>query len=233
MQFWHDVNQLPHDVEECMHSWKPLEKEGFELALFDNESARDFIARRLGPHYGSAYDRCYHPAMQSDYFRLCYIFVEGGCYLDADDVYHGPHFEHHFSDGRLRIQPLCYDASTHEMVPSSIFTEPGTNATTWTFYFNNNPIIARREHPIVERALERATEALHRHAAGELPEIQSTTGPGNLTKTIFDLATEYGAIESALLVLHDWEHVATSKWPLSYRHDARNWRLSNQRVYQG
>ena len=67
---------------------------------------------------------------------------------------------------------------------------------------------------------------------GELPEIQSTTGPGNLTRSIFDLAKEHGETERALLVLRDWEDVATSKWPLSYRRDARNWRLSNQREYQ-
>ena len=67
---------------------------------------------------------------------------------------------------------------------------------------------------------------------GELPEIQSATGPGNLTKSIFDLATEHSDIERTVLVLRDWEDVATSKWPLSYRDDARNWRLSNQQHYR-
>jgi hypothetical protein len=158
--------------------------------------------------------------------------MEGGCYLDADDVYHGAAIEHLFNDGRLRIQPLCYDISTNQMVPPSVFTELGANASTWIFYFNNNPLIAVNGHPIVKRALAKATEALERPTAGELPEIQSTTGPGNLTKSIFDLATEQGEIERALLVLCDWEDIAINKWSLSYRHDARNWRLSNQREYQ-
>jgi len=233
VQFWNDLNQLPGDVRECIESWRNLEKQGFKVLLFDDDRARDFIARRLGPRHKKAYGRCHHPAMQSDYFRLCYILAEGGCYLDADDVYHGPAIEHLFSDGRLRIQPLCYDVSTNQMVPPSVFTEPGANASSWIFYFNNNPLIAIQGHPIVDRALAKATEALERPAAGQLPEIQSTTGPGNLTKSIFDLATEHGEIERALLVLRDWEDIATSKWPLSYRHDARNWRLSNQRDYQG
>lgn len=233
VQFWDDLNQLPADVRECIQSWRKLEALGYKLLLFDDDGARDFISRTLGPRYKEAYSRCYHPAMQSDYFRLCYILIEGGCYLDADDVYHGPAIDHLFGDGRLRIQPLCYDISTNQMIPSSVFTEPGAHASSWIFYFNNNPLLAVRGHPIVKRALLRATEALERYAAGDLPEIQSTTGPGNLTKSVFDLATEQSAIEDTLLVLCSWEGVATSRWPLSYRRDTRNWRLSNQREYRG
>jgi len=124
--------------------------------------------------------------MQSDYFRLCYIFVEGGCYVDADDVYRGAEIEHLFSDGRLKIQPLCYDISTEEMVPTPVFADPGANELNWIFYFNNNPLIAISKHPILERALSSATSSLESNGQSELPEIQSTTGPGNLTKSIFD-----------------------------------------------
>ena len=73
VQFWNDLNQLPGDVRECIESWWKLEEQGFEVLLFDDDRARDFIGRRLGSRYEKAYDRCYHPAMQSDYFRLCYI----------------------------------------------------------------------------------------------------------------------------------------------------------------
>ena len=89
-----------------------------------------------------------------------------------------------------------------------------------------------RGHPIIEGALAAATEALERPESAGLPEIQSTTGPGNLTKSVFDHATEQGGVEDTLLVLSRWEDIAISKWPLSYRHDARNWRLSNQRHHR-
>ncbi len=232
VQFWNDIDRLPGDVRQCIESWKKIEEQGVELLLFDEHQARDFIRQRLGPRYEKAYDMCYHPAMQSDYFRLCFILVEGGCYVDADDVYHGSEIEHLFSDGRLKIQPLCYDISTDEMIPPSAFTQPGANALSWIFYFNNNPLSAIRDHPIIERALASATEALERAAVGQFPEIQSTTGPGNLTKCIFDAATEDGQIEKTLCVLRNWEDVASSKWPLSYRHDERNWRLSNRRGFR-
>lgn len=232
VQFWNDLGRLPQDVGECIESWRSLEEQGFELLLFDERLARDFIRRRLGTRYEKAFDTCYHPAMQSDYFRLCYILVEGGGYVDVDDVYHGPKIEHLFSDGRLKIQPLCYDVSTGEMVSPLVFTEPGANALSWIFYFNNNPLIAAHGHPIVEKALASATLSLGRYVGGDLPEIQSTAGPGNLTKSIFDAVSEDVPIEEALLLLPDWEKTATSQWPLSYRHDERNWRLSNQRDYR-
>ena len=87
IHFWNDLCRLPADVKECIDSWKTLEGQSFEMLLFDEHLARDFIRQRLGARYEKAYDKCYHPAMQSDYFRLCYIFVESGCYVDTDDVY--------------------------------------------------------------------------------------------------------------------------------------------------
>jgi mannosyltransferase OCH1-like enzyme len=233
VQFWDDLDRLPGDVVECIESWRKIEEQGVERLLFDKHQARNFISQKLGSRYKQAYDKCYHPAMQSDYFRLCYILMEGGCYIDADDVYQGSPIQHLFSDGRLKLQPLCYDMATDKMVPPPLFTEPGANALSWIFYFNNNPLIAASGHPIVERALAQATLNLEQDVANGLPEIQSTTGPGNLTKSIFDAVTENGEIERVLLVLCDWENIAKSSWALSYRNDQRNWRLSNCRCYQG
>lgn len=93
-------------------------------------------------------------------------------------------------------------------------------------------MIAGSNHPIIERALLNATAALEQESNGNLPEVQATTGPGNLTKSIFEMITEKKYSETTLLVLHDWEKTSTSKWPLSYRNDKRNWRLSNQQAYR-
>lgn len=230
--FWDDLERLPGDVCECIESWKLLETQRFDVCLFDSNGAREFIASHLGLRHKNAYRKCYHPAMQSDYFRLCYILVEGGCYIDADDVHNGPSIERLFDDGRLKIQPLCYDIETDRMIPPELFTKPGADAPAWIFYFNNNPLLAAPGHPIIERALANATAAIEQATDGELPEIQSTTGPGNLTRSIFELAQRNGAMLSTLHVLNDWENVASSRWPLSYRSDRRNWRLSNCQEYQ-
>lgn len=152
VQFWHNIGQIPPDVEDCIESWRLLERRGFTHVLFDRGTARAFIGQRLGERYTTAFDRCYHPAMQSDYFRLCYMLTEGGFYVDADDVYLGVPVDHLFYEGGLKLQPLCYDIASALMVPPSVFTQAGRHAPNWVFYFNNNPLMASKRHPIVERA---------------------------------------------------------------------------------
>jgi len=232
VQFWDDFKQLPKDVCSCIETWKIVETQGFETLLFDTYQAKDFIQRELGERHKRAFDKCYHPAMQSDYFRLCYIFVKGGCYIDVDDVYEDNNIQQFFNDNRLKIQPLCYDIATNKMVSPSVFTKHGTHETNWIFYFNNNPLIACSRHPLIECALTQATLSLERTKPHILPEIQSTTGPGNLTKSIFEAITENCELEKTLQVVCEWENIAINKWDLSYRNDQRNWRLSNCREYQ-
>ncbi len=231
VQFWDDLDRLPQDVEECMETWKGLEESGFEIQVFDENTARDFIRLRLGERYERAYNKCYHPSMKSDYFRYSYIFVEGGFYVDADDVYHRTPIDYLFRDWRLKLQPFCYDIATAQMVSPSLFTKPGADQLSWVFYFNTTPLIAGRNHPIVARALLNATLSLERDSQDELPEVQATTGPGNLTRSIFEVLADEGCPEKLFVVVHDWEQISTSKWPLSYRNDQRNWRLSNRKEY--
>ena len=231
VQFWDDLGRLPDDVKACMESWKQLENFGFEIEVFDENSAKKFIQRHLGDRYEKAFEKCYHPSMMSDYFRYSYVFVNGGFYIDADDVYHGKPIDQLFEDGRLKLQPFCYDIATCQMVPPSIFTELGANQPGWIFYFNTTPLIASPHHPIVERALLNATLSLETALVTGLPEVQATTGPGNLTRSVFEMLTE-GCSSDAMMVAHDWELMSTSQWPLSYRNDSRNWRLSNQQAYR-
>lgn len=226
VQFWHDLGQLPEDVRECISSWSRWKTSGFAHRVFDTADAAKFISRSLGPDHARAFTRCYHPAMQADYFRLCYLLVEGGLYVDADDVCIVTDIASLFEGRRLKVQPLCYDITSDSMVTPTDFLQPGANDEGWIFYFNNNPLIACQGDPVVKRALERATQLLNSAADGEFPEIQSTTGPGNLSRIVFELGTAF-AIDDRVLILNDWDSIAVSRWPLSYRRDERNWRLSN------
>lgn len=232
VHFWDDLDRLPEDVNECMESWRSLEQAGFELGLFDESSAREFIRTHLGVRYEKAFDKCYHPSMKSDYFRYSYVFVEGGMYVDADDVYHGPTIDPLFADGRLKLQPFCYDIKSDRMVPPTAFVSPGADEWGWIFYFNTTPLIAGRNHPIVERALLNATASLEQRGLDQLPEVQATTGPGNLTRSLFEIVSDTPHPEELFVVVHDWENTSTSRWPLSYRSDRRNWRLSNRQKYR-
>lgn len=230
VQFWHDLAELPDDVAECITSWSQWESRGFVHRLFDRQSAEDFISRTLSHEHVLAFGRCYHPAMQADYFRLCYISVEGGLYVDADDVCIATDISFLFHGSQLKVQPLCYDIDSDSMIEPADFLKQSSEPKNWIFYVNNNPLVGRKGDPIVERSLMRSTRQLNDAHRGELPEIQSATGPGNLSRTIFEMGTA-SDIEGDLLILKDWEATAISKWPLSYRNDARNWRHSNQKSF--
>jgi hypothetical protein len=232
VQFWHNLQQLPRDVEDCIATWTRWTSSGFVHRLFDEENAKAFIRTSLGARHEQAFERCYHPAMQADYFRLCYLLVEGGFYVDADDVCVGTDVGWLFDDGRLKIQPLCYDIASGTMVAPSVFLRSDAYDSNWIFYFNNNPLIANRRNPIIERALRQATDLLELAPDNVLPEIQATTGPGNLSRSIVEFGTTFGRVESDVEVLRDWDSVAVSKWPLSYRADARNWRLTNRQKFR-
>lgn len=231
IQYWHNSNRIPEDVKKCMESWEILTDEGFDHVLYDDLRAAEFIRTNLGPVHSEAYAACYHPAMRSDYFRLCYIYLEGGCYIDADDVYSGQSFEHLFENPHLKLQPLCYDITTDSMVPPHIFTVKVNNSPDWVFYFNNNPLIAASNNLIINIALESSTYSLLKKWDSGLPDIQSTTGPGNLTKCIASAINDNKITVEEIEIQHFWENFAASKWPLSYRNDKRNWRLSDRLEY--
>jgi len=117
-------------------------------------------------------------------------------------------------------------------VKPAVFLRAAAYDPSWIFYFNNNPLIAGPGHPVIEHALSQATRLLELAGKDELPEIQTATGPGNLSKSIFDLGKRTNIdIESGVFVLVGWDALAVSHWPLSYRSDARNWRLSNQKRF--
>jgi len=226
LQFWHDANAVPSDVRECLDSWQPLTTRGFTRTLFDDTSARFFIRSALGKSCVAAYDRCLHPAMRCDYFRLCYIWRRGGFYVDADDVFQGGDCEALYRDDRLKLQPLCYDTRTDSMIEPDLFIGRRIALPGWIFYVNNNPLVSPAGHPVIGRALRRATRRLLEDDGGSR-DIQSTTGPGNLTASLVAHSVAARADGGAhdVLILSNWAAVGVCRWELAYRADDRNWRL--------
>ena len=232
VQFWDDEN-IPNDVQECIETWRQLKSRGIEHFLFNTGTARRFIAENLSADNVKAFDRCYHPAMKSDYFRLCFISCIGGFYVDVDDVYCGIDVDNLFTDQRIKLQPLCFDIDINEMVNPRAFITDGGFSESWIFYFNNNPIIAPPNSPIIEYALARSTRLILEGDEYNFPEIQSTAGPGNISASVVTYLSDCQPYiqKQCLSVLPDWEIYAQTIWGLSYRNDERNWRLSNRKKY--
>ena len=165
-----------------MRSWDALRDEGFAFRIFGDDSGTAYIAERYSRREVAAFARCRHPAMRSDYLRMCFVLAEGGLYVDADDVLLGDGWQDVFSDNALKIQPLCYDVTAGAMVSADELRRPDLPTDGRIFYVNNNPIAAPAGHPVLGRALARATDRLLGDEPA--PEIQSTTGPGNLTAAL-------------------------------------------------
>lgn len=224
VQFWHDSGDVPPDVAECLDSWRPLLEAGFHRVLFDDASARLFISKFFGDTHTAAFDRCRHPAMRCDYFRLCWMVLRGGFYIDADEWYLGASCDELFTDGKLKVQPLCYDLSSQSMAPASALLDEAQSRVERIFYVNNNPLVAPRDHPVIRLALARANRLLL-HSSPPW-DIQSTTGPGNLTASLVRHSLDRGDLEERdFAFLPEWDSISISRWPLSYRNDERNWRL--------
>ncbi len=224
IRFWDDSATIPVDVQECLRSWENLRGVGFDIITYDDTSAEAYIAKIFGSRELEAFSRCIHPAMRSDYFRLCYISASGGFYVDADDEMTGGLWPLLYRDDRLKLQPLCSDVPSGTMVRTQDLWDPALCADDRIFYVNNNPLVAPPGHPILKHALERATAALLK--ATKPHDIQSTTGPGNLTAALAAHTRELAraGLPHDFEILRNWDLVAETRWDLSYRADERNWR---------
>lgn len=224
VRYWHDASNVPDDVRACLNSWDRLGDEGFEFYMFDDFSAVAYIADAWGERESQAFARCSHPAMRSDYLRICYILAEGGLYVDADDVLLGDDWRYIFRDGLLKVQPLCYDIPTGRMVSAAEIWRADLPTDNRIFYVNNNPIAAPANHPVLRLALVRATDKLL--GKERVSDIQSTTGPGNLSAALAAHAhhLEMAGLPCDFELLRNWDSIAETRWDLSYRGDARNWR---------
>jgi mannosyltransferase OCH1-like enzyme len=224
IRYWHDPSDIPGDVRNCMDSWDRLVEDGFEFHMFNDVSGAAYIENNYGEPECKAFGRCVHPAMRCDYLRMCFVLAEGGLYVDADDVLLGDGWKRLFRDGRLKLQPLCYDIAGGAMMTAADIWRPDLPTEDRVFYVNNDPIAAPPGHPVMHRALRNATAKLLDD--DWYPEIQSTTGPGNLTAALAAHAHDLrrAGCPPDFELLRDWESIAEMRWHLSYRGDARNWR---------
>ena len=226
IQYWDDP-EVPYDVAKCLASWAALEAHGFTRLLFDRNRARSFILDAYGDGHAFAFDTAPHPAARSDYFRLCYLAVHGGWYVDADDQFKEADIGSLLSPRGLRVQALCYDIDAGNTIDPRIALQ-GSDTRNVIHYVNNNPIIVRPGHPIITEALRVATDTLIHHVGtpGTHFDIQATAGPGLLTLTIakYGLGSALTNTELDVEIRTDWDEIAQPVWDLAYRQSGYDWR---------
>jgi hypothetical protein len=167
--------------------------------------------------------------MRADYFRLAYILVCGGYYVDADEICLSGDHLNLLADNCLRVRPLCHDLAVGKNVPTSEFLESGADSRGWIFYVGNSPLLAPPRHPILRLALARATRQLlnYRYDGDRNVSIQSLTGPFNLTASLVrhSVSLQLQNRRPDFAFINDWDDLAGRQSSLSYRSDDRNWRL--------
>ena len=118
-------------------TWQERNPE-FTCRFFDDAAARAFLERDYSPEVLGAFDRASEPAKKADFFRLAYLFAEGGYYVDADDRCGAP---------------LATVVPPHARL--ALFQEEyGT--------VGNNFIGVVPGHPVIATALDLAVEAIGR-----------------------------------------------------------------------
>ena len=204
IQFWHETDP-PADVAAAMASW-PARNPGMDHVVFNKDSARDFIGGHYGAQLLEAYDNARHPAMQSDLFRLAYLALRGGVYVDAD--------EHCIADmrGAFAALPQMQLVAwlSHETFP----------------YLYNGFLAAVPGSIIVRNALAESVHLLTTHrVAGTRTDMWAVTGPGLITRAVGKRLTE--ARDVLLLTDGEYRSFAETLEDLDYkRRPEGNWRMS-------
>ena len=152
-QFW-DQPEVPEDLQSLMKSWSDHNPE-HQYIRFDDTSAKAFLTARYPQSFVNAYLLVKEPAAKADFFRLAYLYAEGGFYCDADD----------------RCQ-----------IPLSAFIPANADFVGWHEVFGtlgNNFLGAIPEHPAIGLALMLSAAAIHR---GDADVVWLSSGPGLVTR---------------------------------------------------
>jgi mannosyltransferase OCH1-like enzyme len=169
MQFW-DAPSAPPDVEELMASWRtdPL----FLYHRYCWESAHAFIQDRLDRRVLRVFESCAVPAMQSDVFRLCWLFEQGGIYVDADQGNRGRNES--FTDRSARGHLFFRNPDTPKIV-------------------NGLMAFFHRHDPLVGTWLERVCDNVERQVD---KSVWGVTGPGVISRLFAELGPDHGLFEN-------------------------------------
>lgn len=81
VQYWND-DTPPSEVSALMDTWRDLNK-SYEYERFDFLSAKKFISKYYGHEICDFFSNLQFPSMQSDVFRVAYLNIFGGIYVDA------------------------------------------------------------------------------------------------------------------------------------------------------
>jgi mannosyltransferase OCH1-like enzyme len=174
--------------------------------VFDTRSALAFVQEHHRPPVVEAFRRARHPAQRADLFRLAYLSIKGGVYVDADDK--------------------CLE-------PLDSFIPPGADLVLYQENYGtiaNNFIAVQPGHPVILAALDQAVTALNR---GDHDTIWLCTGPGLMTRAMAQALADdtSGELLARTAVLELWQiqRVIGLHCPARYKATRAHWSRTTNR----
>jgi hypothetical protein len=229
VQFW-DTADVPSDVKMSID----LNRNRFGMLmhrLFSRITAREFIGDVYPARVLAAFEACGHPAMQSDFFRLAYLYAVGGVYLDADDeMLANADFQVRTSEEQaaLWLSPGICDAAPGPDRRWYGLSEVRRGEITGPllFYFFNDAMAGPARHEVIRLALVRAVREVERAERDKVRIIaHGSTGPMNITIAVAtdSLLSSIAGRTPAELIVFDRDHYILPRSDYEYKNDSRNW----------
>ncbi|MBB2169640.1 hypothetical protein HLH36_14985 [Gluconacetobacter aggeris] len=227
MQFW-DAKNIPKDVNLFMDTWR--EFSGATYKVFDDVSAEEFISANFQPRVVKAYQACWHPAMKCDFFRLCYLYINGGFYVDADEILvKGDDFCIPNSGSFIILQPILrkFEHGEWRGIEYDKFIKDNQSRNGSEPYFNNSPIICSKKNPVVFLSIMRSISILENGNSYNY-SVHDITEPSNISLSciVYMIARGLGLVPHTDIVSIGWKEFARdgSEIELAYKRDTRDWR---------
>lgn len=205
-----ESDQVPPGMVDATNSILSLNPE-YGYSYFTDQEARKFIFTHMGQRVGRAYDKLIPGAYKADLFRYCYLWVNGGIYIDMGML------------GLGKLDGVVGDQDT--------FVAPEDNGSDAIY---NAFIASIPQHPIIGEAIDLAVKNIESETYTSNP--LGITGPillgrafKNITGESVYAGTDYGngiriidfkkydSCESGVIKDHDYKCLAT-RYP-NYRVD--------------
>lgn len=153
-QYWDKVTP-PDFIVNLMATWQG--QCDFSYSIYNKKTASLFISRNFDKKFLKAFRLSNNPAEEADFFRLCYLFINGGVYADADDGLYGD-LNNLIPRG---VRLLCFREQFGALA--------------------NNFIAVSPNHPAIKLACELAAESL---LSRDNESTWHKTGPGLFTRAV-------------------------------------------------
>jgi mannosyltransferase OCH1-like enzyme len=76
-----NIDEIPSAYTKPMNSWK---SQNFNFVYYSDIEAYNYLLKHFGQYYADIFDSIAFGAFKTDFFRYCWIYIEGGIYVDTD-----------------------------------------------------------------------------------------------------------------------------------------------------